>query len=316
MKLTRGRRIALFAGILVFLVGSTTSASWALWSTSDTVSGSATAATVSIVANGAAGVNLTGLTTAADGPGVQLTTSVAVQNNGNLAITYNGTIVSTETPTGAVIGDNVTYTAWIVSSASSCTNTARVTGTSFTGNLNTGTKTLGTGRTLAAGATETYCVRTKMGTSAPATIEGQSLAAVMNFVGSASGWSDTATASFTQSSAKTIEGATYSTCITDLPNTQARLTWPTAPATMNGNAFTGYYIEWIYTSGANNGTTILTAIRTDPYAQPATTGLTGNSMIRVTYQYANNWTYSPLPTYAFVTSTNGNKSPVCSPEMP
>ncbi len=317
MKLTRWRRAALFAGILIFLVGSTTSASWALWNTTDTASGSVSAATVDILANGSAATTLTGIATAEDGPAVQLTTSVTAKNDGNLAITYNTTIVSTESPTGAVIGDKVTYWMWIVSSAASCTNTATVTGTSWTGNLNTGTKTLGSNRTLAAGASEIYCVRTKMASNAPSTIEGQSLTAVVHFVGTAGGWTNSATASFTQSSADTIPGIdAYTSCVTDLPNTQAKLTWPAAPATMNGNAFADYYIEWIYTSGSSSGTTILTATRTDPYAQPSTTGMTGKSMIRVTYQYANNWSYSPLPTYAFTVSTNADKSPVCSPEMP
>jgi hypothetical protein len=315
MKLSRGRKAVIILGMVVFLVGSTATAGYALWDSSDTASGGVSAATIGITANGASAVVLSALNTSADGQGVTATTSVAVKSTGSLALAYTTTLVAAETPSNAVIGDNITYTAWITGAASNCTANATVGSPSWTGTLGTGTKALGAGRSLASGATEIYCVRTKMSATAPTTVQGQSVTATLNFAGSSGTWGSTATASFTQSSA-TVPSTSYATCVTDLAANSAMLTWPAAPATLNGSAFVQYYLEWIYTSGPNSGTTILTTTRTTPYAAPSSTGLTGNSMVRVTYRYANGWTSNPLPTYAFVPSADFNKSPVCSPEMP
>jgi hypothetical protein len=125
-------------------------------------------------------------------------------------------------------------------------------------------------------------------------------------------------ATFTQavpSSAPSGIGA-FLTCTTAKTGNTSHLTWTAAPATFDGMPFLDYYIEWIYSSGPSNGTTILTATRTGAYADPTITGMTGTSIIRVTAQYgttANTWSSSVSSNYNFTVSTDGEASPVCSP---
>jgi hypothetical protein len=185
MKLTRGRKVAILVGLVIFIVGSTTATSFALWSTNASISGSATAGTIGITANTVASATLTGLNNAGTGPGSTATTSVAVKNTSStLAMTYTTSMTNTETPVGAVIGDNITYTIWVTAAAANCTTAAAVGSPSWTGTLNTGNVTLGSNRPLAAGATEIYCVRTLMKTTAPATVQGQSVTSLITFAGS------------------------------------------------------------------------------------------------------------------------------------
>lgn len=182
--LTRGRKAAILIGLVIFIVGSSTAASYALWSTSATITGSTTAGTVGITANGVASAQLAGLTTTDSGPGSTATTSVAVKNTSStLAMTYTTSITSTESPTTGAFGDNVAYTVWVTSAAANCTTSAAVGAPSWTGTLNTGTNTLGAGRPLAAGATEIYCVRTLLSSTAPQSVQGQGVSSVMTFSG-------------------------------------------------------------------------------------------------------------------------------------
>lgn len=126
-------------------------------------------------------------------------------------------------------------------------------------------------------------------------------------------WTASANATFTQSS-KTVPSATFNSCKTDLANNSALLTWPAAAATQGGSAFKQYFLEWYYGTPAAPGALILTTTRTDPYAQPTSTQLTGNSFVRVTYQYQTGWNSLAPATYAFTRSTDADRSPVCSPE--
>ncbi|MCU1552324.1 MAG: hypothetical protein JWR36_2884 [Glaciihabitans sp.] len=126
-------------------------------------------------------------------------------------------------------------------------------------------------------------------------------------------WTTSATATYTQSSV-VVPAPIVGSCVTNLAGNYAHLAWPAAPATLNGSAFSSYFIEWIYGTPATPGAVILTASRPDPYAEPTSTNLTGVSFIRVTNQYANGWS-SPTPTtYLLKRSTDGQNSPVCNPE--
>ncbi len=123
-------------------------------------------------------------------------------------------------------------------------------------------------------------------------------------------WTASATASFSQSS-QIVPSAAFSSCKTDATNNLALLSWPAAPATLNGSAFKDYSIEWYYP----NGTSILTTTRTLPYAQPQSTSLTGDSIVRVTVRYANGWN-SPTPTtYKFTVTNDKDRSPKCNPDF-
>lgn len=183
ITLTRGRKAAILIGLVIFIVGSSTAASYALWSTNATITGSASAGTVGITANGVASAALTDLNNTNTGPGSTATTSVAVKNTGSLAMTYTTAISSTESPTTGAFGDYVTYTVWVTGAASNCTAGATVGSPSWTGNLNTGTVTLGSNRALASGATEIYCVRTLLSATAPQSVQGQGVSSVMTFSG-------------------------------------------------------------------------------------------------------------------------------------
>jgi hypothetical protein len=142
------------------------------------------------------------------------------------------------------------------------------------------------------------------------------LASLISFVAPSAyaAWTATATATFSQSSQLVPSVTTFTDCTTDRADNSANLEWTAAPATVDGSAFKQYYIEWIYSDGPNAGKTILTATRTDPYATPTSTGLTGNSFVRITFQYVNGWSSSAPVTYNFTRSTDGQNSPVCSPE--
>lgn len=123
-------------------------------------------------------------------------------------------------------------------------------------------------------------------------------------------WTTSATASFSQS-AQVVPSVAFGSCKTDATNNHALLSWLAAPATLNGSAFKEYYIEWYYT----NGTTILTATRTQPYAQPQSTRLAGDSIVRVTVRYADGWS-SPTPsTYRFTVTNDYDRSPKCNPDF-
>jgi len=81
--------------------------------------------------------------------------------------------------------------------------------------------------------------------------------------------------------------------------------------------FLDYYIEWIYSSGPSNGKVILTATRTEAYATPQITQMTGNSIIRVTAQYgtaADTWNSAVSSNYNYQPGGT-NKTPVCSPTL-
>jgi hypothetical protein len=188
MKLTRWRKLAILTSIVVFIVGASTTASWALWSINDTASGSVTAGSVNLTANGSATtVGLATLTTAAEGAGSTQTQPVTLLNAGTLPLTYTTVFAATESlaagQTGApVVGDNIAYVAWIATSTTTCTASSTAVKT-WTGTLNTGTTTWGTGRALAAGASEVLCIRTTMAASPPMAIIGQSVSATLTFTG-------------------------------------------------------------------------------------------------------------------------------------
>jgi hypothetical protein len=185
MKLTRGRKAAILVGLVVFIVGVSTSASYALWSVNNTNSGTVNAGTISLTANGSSTTTaLTGLSNTSSGPGTTATQPVTIANTGTLPLTYTTVLTTSESPTSAaVIGNNIAYTAWIATTANPCTTTSTAVST-WTGTLDTGTKNLGAGRALAAGTSEVLCVRTKMSTTAPTTVQGQSVSATLTFTGS------------------------------------------------------------------------------------------------------------------------------------
>jgi hypothetical protein len=184
MTLTKGRKAAILVGIVIFIIGSSTGVSYALWSITATTSATVAAGSISITANSAVSTTLTALNTAAMGPGSTLTTSVTVTNTSTtLPLAYTTTIANVETPTTGVIGDNIDYTVWVTAAAANCTAAAVVGTPSWTGNLGTN-GTLGAGRTIAASASEVLCVRTTMKTTAPSAVQGQSVATTLTFTGS------------------------------------------------------------------------------------------------------------------------------------
>jgi hypothetical protein len=183
MTLARPRRAAILLSLVIFIVGSSTGVSYALWSTNASISGSGSAGTVGITASGVGSTPLTALTNAGTGPGSTATTSVSVRNTGTVAMTYTTTIANTESPTTSAFGDNIGYTIWVTTAASNCTSTATVGTPSWTGTLNSGTGTLGANRPLAVGGTEIYCVRTLLSATAPQSIQGQGVSSVLTFLG-------------------------------------------------------------------------------------------------------------------------------------
>lgn len=184
MTLTKGRKAAILVGIVIFIIGSSTGVSYALWSITATTTATVAAGSISITANSAVSTTLTALNSAAMGPGSALTTSVTVTNTSTtLPLAYTTTLASVETPTTGVIGDNIDYVVWVTGAAASCTATAAVGTTSWSGTLGTNA-TLGTGRTIAASASEILCVRTTMKSTAPTAVQGQSVATTFTFTGS------------------------------------------------------------------------------------------------------------------------------------
>lgn len=185
MALTTGRKAAILVGIVVFVVGSSTGVSFALWSTGATTTANVAAGTIGISANSLASAALTGLTSTQVGAGVASTTSVTITNTSStLPMTYTTTVASTETPTNAVIGDNIDLVVWVTSAAANCTASASIEAPSWTSNLGSATATLGSGRALAARGSEVLCVRTTMKSTAPAIVGGQSVGTVLTFTGS------------------------------------------------------------------------------------------------------------------------------------
>jgi hypothetical protein len=142
------------------------------------------------------------------------------------------------------------------------------------------------------------------------------LASVISFVAPSAyaAWTSGATATFSQSSQLVPSVTTFVSCTTDLATNSANLTWTAAPATLNGSAFKQYDLDWIYSDGPNKGKSIVTASRTSPFATPTSTNLTGNSYVLITYEYANGWLSNTPVSYNFTRSTDGQNSPVCSPE--
>ena len=138
------------------------------------------------------------------------------------------------------------------------------------------------------------------------------VASVIGFAAPAAfaAWTASATASFTQS-APVVPTATFLSCVTDKSKKSATLHWSPAPATFDGSAFSGYLIEWYYT----DGTAITTTTSASPVATPTSSALTGNSTIRVTFNYANGLASSAPVAYPFTVSNNGLQSPQCSPDF-
>jgi hypothetical protein len=141
------------------------------------------------------------------------------------------------------------------------------------------------------------------------------VASVISFAGPTAyaAWTATATANFSQSSA-VVPGADLAngTCVTNLGANTAYMTWPAAPATMNGAAFQDYFIEWIYSTN----TPIASIAKTAANATMTGTGLTGTSYVRVTLRYANGQSSVSPTSYNLKVSTDGDKSPMCNPEKP
>ncbi|HAM27744.1 MAG TPA: hypothetical protein DCP11_13900 [Microbacteriaceae bacterium] len=183
MLLTTGRKAAILVGIVVFIVGSGTGVSFALWSIGASTAATVAAGTIGISANGVASSTLAGLANTQIGPGTSATTAVTVRDTGTLPITYSTTMANTQTPSTAVIGANIDYVVWVTAAVANCTAAAAVGATSWTGNLGAATATLGAGRSLAVGASEVLCVRTTVKTTAPA-LAGQSVSTVLTFTGS------------------------------------------------------------------------------------------------------------------------------------
>lgn len=185
MALTTGRKAAILVGIVVFVVGSSTGVSYALWSIGASTNAKVAAGTIGISVNSAASAPLAALTGTQIGPGISATTPVTVTNtSATLPMTYTTTVANTETPSTAVIGDNIDLVVWVTAAAANCTTAATVGATSWTSTLGAATATLGVGRALAAGTSEVLCVRTTMRATAPVAIGGQSVATVLTFTGS------------------------------------------------------------------------------------------------------------------------------------
>jgi hypothetical protein len=189
IKLTRWRKAVILTAIVIFIVSVSSGASYALWSINNSTGGVTSAGTLSLTANGQPVTTaLTALTTSTDGAGSVAAQLVTIVNTGTVDMNYGAALSAVESPTGAVIGDNITYHVWVVTSASACSTTAAVVSPSWTGTLNTTTTNtpLASARPIAAGGNEMLCVRTNMGANPPQAIIGQSVAATLTFTGTSS----------------------------------------------------------------------------------------------------------------------------------
>jgi chitodextrinase len=190
MRIPRG---ALLAGLTVFLVLTSAGVASAMWTAPSPLSSTVTAARFSVEVSPA---DIAKLSVVYSPSALSYTSAISVTNTGDISANYAVQVRAASTP----LSDATTLKGWIVTSASQCTPASLVPAQSASAWMSAGLSVPGT---LASGAATIFCVRTSIDPTYATTV-GAASVPVVTLTYSQGSWSDSFTATATQSVADTL----------------------------------------------------------------------------------------------------------------
>jgi hypothetical protein len=293
----RRSRLALIAGLTVFLTAMGATTGYALWSTSASTSAQVKAATVKLTSNKAVASTLAGPYR----PGESNTEQVTLTNNGSIKVDVTAAVTLIG---GGLPADAVALSVWrIEQGACSVTNVPSGAWTGTLAALNGAPSW-----PIAAGVAQSLCLRATLSASTGAADQGKSASATVTFTGT-NGWTSAALvtvnpavqAVFAPTPAAVPCGATR-----DGSNKYLLLTWTGSAA--------GYRVEYAPRSAAAPNPTSTPGNSVEISGEYFIFDGTGNPVtVTVRAVAANGWVSDPL-TYTVWPGGNStsNKKIYCS----
>ncbi|MBT1544443.1 hypothetical protein [Curtobacterium aurantiacum] len=220
--MNRRLRLLVAALLTAVLVGGTSSAAWAVWSSASTTAASTTIGKVAASISGTSA-----LTTAFSASVTSTTKPITLTDSGTLGGSAT-TTVSVVSGSSAALAKAVTVVAWPVTSAAACTTSTAVGSGSVTGSW---ASLPSMTAKLAAGASAVWCTRSTLQSSAPA---GSTAKVNVNLTVTSGTWtSGVVTGGFTLTTPAATVDATPSLVCTDHGGWYVEVRWDAANRPMD-----------------------------------------------------------------------------------